>query len=76
MVYHESTYLDAENDLANMRYHSTAKQAAQLALVAEIKQLLLGHYSSRYKNIEEFEAEAKTVFVNTRATFEGMSIEL
>lgn len=76
MVYHESTYLDAENDLANMRYHSTAKQAAQLALVAEIKQLLLGHYSSRYKNIEEFEAEAKAVFVNTRATFEGMSIEL
>ncbi|MNE74278.1 ribonuclease Z [compost metagenome] len=53
-----------------MRYHSTAKQAAQLALVAEIKQLLLGHYSSRYKNIEEFEAEAKAVFVNTRATFE------
>ncbi|WP_233559644.1 ribonuclease Z [Taibaiella sp. KBW10] len=75
-IYHESTYLDAESDLANMRYHTTARQAAMLAEEAEVKMLLLGHYSSRYKNIEEFEVEAKAIFTNTRATYEGLSVEL
>lgn len=75
-IYHESTYLDSESDLANMRYHTTARQAALLAEAAAVKLLLLGHYSSRYKNIEEFEIEAKAVFVNTRATYEGLTIEL
>ncbi len=72
LIYHESTYLDAEADLAALRYHTTAAQAAKLAIAANAKHLMLGHYSSRYKEISDFEEEAKQSFVNTVASFEGM----
>lgn len=76
LVYHESTYLDSEIELANLRFHTTAKQAASLAVAAEAKQLLLGHYSSRYKNVEEFAIQARSVFSNVIASVEGMEINL
>lgn len=76
LIYHESTYLDADVDLAILRYHTTAVQAAALAKAADAKQLMLGHYSSRYKEIEAFEAEAKRVFPNTVASFEGLEIHV
>ncbi|MBL7705628.1 MAG: ribonuclease Z [Taibaiella sp.] len=76
LIYHESTYLDADADLAILRYHSTAVQAAELAQASGAKRLMLGHYSSRYKEIEAFEAEAKRVFPNTVASFEGMEVRV
>jgi ribonuclease Z len=54
MLYHESTYLDKDADKATARFHTTAKQAAQLAKLANVKQLLLGHYSSKYRDVEDF----------------------
>lgn len=72
VMYHESTYLDTEADLAALRYHTTAAQAGKLAKEADAKQLLLGHYSSRYKDILAFEQEAKLNFANTIASFEGL----
>ncbi|HRP88930.1 MAG TPA: ribonuclease Z [Edaphocola sp.] len=74
-IYHESTYLESEKLLATQRYHSTASQAAQIALKAQVGHLLLGHYSSRYLNISEFESQARVIFPNTIATKEGDKIE-
>lgn len=76
VLYHESTYLDAEVDLANMRYHATARQAAELALQAGARQLVLGHYSSRYKDIALFENEARQIFPHSIASYEGMVIDI
>lgn len=64
LLYHESTFLEDNISRAAMTKHSTAKQAATIALKAEAKKLMLGHYSSRYDNEKDFEVEAKSVFPN------------
>ncbi|HTO16850.1 MAG TPA: ribonuclease Z [Edaphocola sp.] len=74
-MYHESTYLDVDEKLAAQRYHSTASQAAQIAKIGNVTHLLLGHYSSRYLDIIEFEKQAKAIFLNSYATKEGDKIE-
>lgn len=73
LLYHESTFLDDNEEKAFNRYHSTAKQAARIAVEAGVKKLLLGHYSSRYQDLSLFEKEAKTIFPNTEASIEGKS---
>lgn len=72
LIYHESTYLDGLSDRAHERYHSTSKQAAELARKAEVKRLLLGHFSSKYAQLEEFEKEARSVFPNSELAVEGL----
>ncbi|MGB1392702.1 MAG: ribonuclease Z [Flavobacteriaceae bacterium] len=62
VLYHESTFMDAHEHLCAKTKHSTAKQAATIALKANVKQLMLGHYSTRYGSLEGFKAEAETVF--------------
>jgi ribonuclease Z len=64
LLYHESTFLTDKEDLAKKTEHSTAKQAATIAKKANVKKLVLGHYSSRYKNISLFKKEAEEVFEN------------
>ena len=71
LLYHESTFLDDLSQEATIRGHSTAKQAAIIARDAEVSELLLGHFSSRYQDLDVFEQEAKTIFVNTRIAQEG-----
>ena len=61
VLYHESTFLDSEEHLAEKTMHSTAKEAARIALKANVGQLVLGHYSTRYDSIELFKEEAQTV---------------
>jgi ribonuclease Z len=61
-LYHESTFLDQHEKLAAPTKHSTAKQAATIAKMANVKQLILGHYSTRYDRLEAFKEEAETVF--------------
>lgn len=72
LIYHESTYLDELADRARERYHSTSKQAAELARKAGVKRLLLGHFSSKYARLEDFESEARSVFTHTDLAIEGM----
>lgn len=72
LIYHESTYLDGLADRAHERYHSTSKQAAELARKADVKRLLLGHFSSKYAKLDEFEQEARSVFPNTDLATEGL----
>ena len=72
VMYHESTFLDDREDLAKKTFHSTAKQAARVAKQADVGQLLLGHFSSRYKSLNPFMEEAKTIFENTQLALDGM----
>lgn len=71
MIYHETTYLDNLRERAEARFHSTTKQAALIAKKAGVKKLLIGHFSSKYDTLEEFEAEAREVFPNTELALEG-----
>jgi len=71
MIYHETTYLDNLRERAESRFHSTTKQAALMAKKAGVKRLLIGHFSSKYDTLEEFEAEAREVFPNTELALEG-----
>jgi len=74
-LYHESTFLDDNLERAAKTYHSTAKQAAQIATMAGAKQLVLGHYSARYPQIEGFAAEAGEVFENVVLATDGKKIQ-
>ena len=62
ILYHEATFLHKDAKLAKQTYHSTAQQAAEIASEAKVGQLVIGHFSSRYKNDNEFLTEAKEVF--------------
>lgn len=73
-LYHESTFLEQHQHLCEKTKHSTAKEAAQIAKAAQAKQLILGHYSTRYGNIEVFKEEAETVFDNVILAEDGKVI--
>ena len=75
VLYHESTFLQSEESLAKKTLHSTAKEAATIALKANAKQLILGHYSTRYENIELFKEEAETVFPEVLLADDGKIFE-
>lgn len=65
LLYHEATYKSEDESRAALYYHSTARQAATIALKAQVKKLLLGHFSARYDDERELLAEATSVFPNT-----------
>jgi ribonuclease Z len=75
VLYHEATFLQSEEALATKTMHSTAKQAATIAKLANVKQLLLGHYSTRYDSITLFEEEAKIIFENVSLADDGKVFE-
>ena len=60
----------------SQRGHSTAAQAAEIARMAGVGHLLLGHYSKRYNGTDEHLKEARAIFPDTMAANEGMVIEL
>ena len=76
ILYHESTFLSDKEDLAIKTRHSTAKQAAIIAKEAEVKKLILGHYSSRYKDISLFKKEAEEIFRNVILAETGKIISI
>jgi ribonuclease Z len=71
LLYHEATYLDNLRERAVSRYHSTCREAAEIARKAGVKKLLLGHFSSKYEQLDEFLAEACPIFENTELAVEG-----
>lgn len=73
LLYHEATYLKDKIDKAKSRFHSTSGQAAMLAKLAGVRQLLIGHFSSTYETLDEFLSEAKEVFSNTQLALEGQT---
>ena len=76
LLYHEATYLQTELKQAEKYGHSTAAQAATIAHEAKVKQLLIGHYSSRYESDQLFLTEAQAIFPNTIASDEGMTVKV
>ena len=66
VLYHESTFLESHKHLCERTMHSTAKQAARIAKSANVETLILGHYSGRYRDLEDFRREATEVFSNVR----------
>jgi len=71
LLYHESTFLNEHKKLASKTLHSTAEQAAEIASLANVGKLLLGHFSTRYKNKLLFIEEANTQFENVDLAKEG-----
>lgn len=76
LLYHETTYLDQYQDQAAKRFHSTTKQAAQCALDAGAKKLVITHYSSRCRDASKYEAECRTIFPETYAANDGDVFEI
>ena len=75
-MYHEATFLEKDKMLAKKTYHSTASDAATIALKSTVKKLILGHLSARYSNDEEHVKEAKQVFENSVFAADGMVFEI
>ena len=76
LLYHEATYPDELEDQAREYCHSTASQAAQVALEAQAKRLCIGHYSLRIKDEAAHLREAQAVFPKTMLTHEGQIIRV
>ncbi|MDR3290538.1 MAG: ribonuclease Z [Methanobrevibacter sp.] len=76
ILIHESTYDQSDIDKANEHYHSTGKQAAEIAKRANVNRLILTHISSRYKKADKIKEEACEVFENTNIAFDFFKIEL
>lgn len=75
-VFHEATFIESELKRAQQTNHSTASQAAAIALKSNAGQLIIGHYSSRYKTLDNHLSEAKAVFENTQLALEGITFKL
>lgn len=71
LLFHESSYLTEHKSKAKKNLHSTAAQAATIAQKANVKKLILGHFSARYKDLIPFLEEAKPIFANTELTKDG-----
>ena len=76
LLYHETTYLKDLADRAIKRFHCTTEQAATIALKAGVGRLIIGHFSSKYEVLHEFENEAREVFANTELALEGVTYKV
>lgn len=76
LLYHEATFCSDAIARAKETYHSTASQAAEIAKQAQVKQLLIGHYSARYEETSCFKKEADAVFPGTIIAKEGLKLSL
>ena len=75
-LFHEATFSKKDAARAKENNHSTAEDAALIASKSKVKQLIIGHYSSRYKNFEKLVEEAQAIFPNTIGAREGMIVEI
>lgn len=76
ILYHEATFLNEHLELAVKTGHSTVEQAAKIAKKAKVTQLILGHFSSRYKNYKQHLKEAHKVFEHTILAEDNLSIDI
>lgn len=76
LLFHEATFASSEAVRARQTFHSTAEQAAKIALDAQVKKLVIGHFSARYETETVLLEEASAVFPNTVLAAENMKIEL
>ena len=74
LLYHEATFAECDLARAKETFHSTARQAAEIARDAHVKRLVVGHYSARYEDLSELHREAEAVFPGTILGNEGTVI--
>lgn len=75
-LYHEATFLHELIERATETHHTTALQAAEVAKINNVQKLLIGHFSSRYKNLQPLLDEARSIFPNTELVIEGKTFAL
>jgi len=75
LLYHEATFAEEHQEDARAKLHSTAKEAARIALSAQAKKLIIGHFSTRYSQVDKLLQEARDIFQNTDAACDGMDIK-
>ena len=73
-MYHEATFMNDRKNRAEETNHSTTIDAATIAKLAEVKHLLIGHFSQRYKDDSVLLEESKSVFKNTFVIKQGQTI--
>ena len=73
-IYHEATFLDIEKERAKSTYHTTVKEACELAQKVNPQLLILGHFSARYENLTELKEEAEANFKNVIMAEDGKVI--
>jgi ribonuclease Z len=76
LLYHEATFMEDMKSVAQEKYHSTALEAATIAKKANAGMLILGHFSARYKELDQLLAEAQSIFKNTQLATDGLTIDL
>lgn len=76
LLYHESTFLEKDREKAKLTMHSTAMDAAKIARDAQVNKLIIGHFSSRYENLDLFVNEVKHIFQNVELAFDGKDIDI
>tara|TARA_B100000941_G_scaffold211730_1_gene155260 strand:+ start:348 stop:1253 length:906 start_codon:yes stop_codon:yes gene_type:complete len=76
LLYHESTFLEEDRKKAKLTWHSTAKDAAKIARDAKVDKLIIGHFSSRYENLDLFINEVKQIFQNVELAYDGKDIDI
>lgn len=76
LLYHEATFDSKLSELAQKTYHTTSVQAAELAKLAGVKKMVIGHFSSRYKSPVSLVEEARTIFPESYAANDGDCYEL
>jgi len=76
VLYHEATFLHDMYDRACETHHTTALQAGEIAVKTQAKKLVIGHFSARYKKLDELLAEAQSVFPETELAVEGRTFIL
>lgn len=72
LLYHEATFMESDKARAKETFHSTARQAAEIAYKAGVKRLVIGHYSARYEELSGLHKEASDVFPGTILGNEGL----
>lgn len=76
LLYHEATFSDEGKKRAKETGHTTSRQAGKIAREAKVKKLIIGHFSHRYKSLDELLAQAQEVFPNTEIVHDGAIFEL
>lgn len=76
LLYHEATFVNGSEERADLTRHSTAEQAATIAKKAEVKKLIVGHFSAKYKDLHPFLEQAQAVFANSALALEGETFEI
>ncbi len=76
LLYHETTYSQKDDMLAKGRGHSTTHDAAKVAIKADAKRLIIGHFSSRYKDLELLVEECREIFKESYIAHEGATFTI